>query len=438
MIDNSTTEWTKFAPVPRERAPGEKWHVFLSYRSVNRTWVLNLYDVLRGRGHTVFLDQCVLTGGDQLILELQMALEKSQTGVLIWTKASDSDWVRREYQVMERLAESKPGFTFVPIKLDESALPVFLASRIFLDFSTYPDGPNGGELLRLLHAINGQPLSAEAAHFAAAQDEEAMVVMARIRAAIKNNSPERLVELFEESGLAWETSAAPGCKAAEGLTRLGRNDLAIQLLEKLADRFPRAIRPKQLHALALARGGSFEAAQDILGQLYERGERDPETLGIYARTWMDRYYATQPRDIDYIKQSRDLYVAGFDLAQDDYYTGINAAAKSVLLGEAEDLDRAAELAERVKAIVGNEPQRGDDYWKIATMAEVNLIQKNYAEAARLYAAAVAEARWETGSQRSTWLQACRLMSKLQPTDQERARIRNVFKGHPDCSTLAVD
>jgi hypothetical protein len=56
--------------------------------------------------------------------------------------------------------------------------------------------------------------------------------------------------------------------------------------------FPMAIRPKQLHALALARRGEGDdlmKAQEILGSLYELGERDPETLGIYARAWMDRY-----------------------------------------------------------------------------------------------------------------------------------------------------
>jgi hypothetical protein len=34
---------------------GEEYHVFLSYRSVNRIWVLNLDDVLRQQGFEVFL-----------------------------------------------------------------------------------------------------------------------------------------------------------------------------------------------------------------------------------------------------------------------------------------------------------------------------------------------------------------------------------------------
>jgi hypothetical protein len=35
-------EWAKFVPKPRPLTGGDKHYVFLSYRSVNRAWVLNL------------------------------------------------------------------------------------------------------------------------------------------------------------------------------------------------------------------------------------------------------------------------------------------------------------------------------------------------------------------------------------------------------------
>ena len=433
---NLPAEWIKFAPKPRELTGGDQWNVFLSYRSINRAWVLNLYDVLRGLEHKVFLDQCVLKVGDPLIKGLQNALSTSQAGVLIWSSATrDSEWVEREFEVLEKQATEKKGFQFVPVKLDASKLPPFSERRIFLDFSSYPDGPNGGELLRLLHAVVGKPLSKEAAEFANEQDEAAMVAAARIGAAVKNKLPERLVQLFEADGLPWQTAAALGCRAAEGLTKLDRNDAAIAMLEKLEQRFPKAIRPKQLRALALARRGGdndLMSAQEILGELYERGERDPETLGIYARTWMDRY--AKSGEVNDLRQSRDLYVEAFEGARDDYYTGINAAAKSVFLGSDEDLKRADEYAQRVQQIVGDKAHPGD-YWMTATVGEAFLIQKKYEEAGRLYDAAVATARSEVGSHKSTWKQACRLMEKLQPTAEERARIRKPFAHLPDCDQL---
>lgn len=420
-------QWLRLAPKPRPLGPREKWHVFLSYRSVNRMWVINLYDVLHQQGFEVFLDQVVLAGGNELLKVLEDGLEQSQAGVLVWSSsAGESDWVRGEYHTLERQARSRTGFCFVPIRLDATTLPAFAEGRVFLDFSSYPDGPNGGELLRLLHAITGQPLSPEAAHFAVEQDALAKQQADEIGAAIRNKDPEVLLELLTTGGLAWETSSALACKASEGLIKLGRNEDAIPVLEGQERKFPRAIRPKQLHALALARRnqeGDLRRAQRILGALYEAGERDPETLGIYARTWMDRYSASgDPGDL---AQSRDLYAEAFEGAQDDYYTGINAASKSVLLGTPEDLARAGDYATRVQKVVGTEPKQGD-YWMTATVGEVFLLMKRYEDAARLYNAAVAMARSETASHQSTWTQARRLMEKLGPSTEERALIGSAF------------
>ncbi len=425
-------EWLKYAPPPRPLSPNDKWNVFLSYRSVNRSWALNLYDILRQQGQTVFIDQCVLTAGDPLIKRLQDALKTSQSGVLIWSKATaDSDWVEREYETLETLATTKPGFHFIPIALDGSKLPLFASNRIYLDFSSYPDGPNGGELLRLLFALVGQPLTREAAQFALEQDEAAQIAAVKIGSAVRNGRPDRLLEIAQQGGLPWDTSPALGCKAAEGLTRLGRNDDAIELLKTVRKRFPRAIRPKQLYALALARRGKdhdLDDAQDILGELYEQGERDPETLGIYGRTWMDRY--AKSGDISNLRQSRDLYADAFDRAPDDYYTGINAAAKSVLLGSPDDLRKAEEYAAKVQEIVKTEARAGD-YWMTATVAEVFLIRKNYADAGSIYEAAVRMAPKEIANHEATWKQACRLMQKLQPSAAERDSVRKAFTHLPD-------
>ena len=101
-------------------------------------------------------------------------------------------------------------------------------------------------------------------------------------------------------------------------------------------------------------------AQLVLGKLYAAGEIGPETLGIFARTWMDRYNETGERIA--LLKSRDLYRQAFEAFPTDYYTGINAASKSLLAGEKET---AAQIAERVQKIVGDKPVV-DDYWRTAT------------------------------------------------------------------------
>ena len=355
-------------------------------------------------------------------------MKRSQAGILVWSAAAaDSVWVEKEYSRLESKATTDPKFRFVPVKLDSTDLPEFADDRIFVDFSSYPDGPNGGELLRLIHGIVGKPLSAETAKFANEQNEIAIDMANDIDAAKRNGDAEEIIQLFEENSLPWKTTAALGCKAAENLTKLGKNKEAIQMLEKVEAQFPKAIRPKQLRALALARRGEegdLKEAQKILSKLYTKGERDPETLGIYARTWMDRF--AKSNDIGDLIQSRDLYAEGFEKAPDDYYTGINAASKSVFIGTDKDLKKAADYAASVEKLVGVKETPGD-YWKTATVAEVLLIQKKYKEAGDMYEKAVAMARSEKGNHESSFTQAKRLMEKLRPSDDERKMIAEVFK-----------
>lgn len=421
-------ELLQFAPKPRALQANEQWNVFLSYRSINRPWVLCLYDILNELGYKTFLDQYVLKPGDVLVTKLEDALQTSQAGVLIWSNAAkDSEWVKKEYVTFETIATNNKLFQFVPVKIETAPLPLFALNRIFIDFSAYPDGPNGGDLLRLLHAIAGIPLSGECVHFANDLDEQTEAAAAQVNAAIRNNRPQRLVQLVKEGGLPWKTTAALGCKTAEGLIKLKCYNEAVDVLEQLEKTFKKALRPKQLKALALARRGKdedLEKAQDILGELYERNHLDPETMGIYARTWMDRY--AKSGDINDLIQSRDLYAEAFEKAPDDYYTGINAASKSVLIGTDEDLKKAADYAARVEKITGTQEVPGD-YWKTATIGEIFLIQKKYSEAGDMYENAVAMARSEKGSHESTYKQAIRLIEKLKPNEAEQAAILKAFE-----------
>ncbi len=420
-------EWLQFAPTPRALAPGEAWHVFLSYRSINRPWALNLYDIFTELGFKVFLDQYVLKIGDVLVTRLNQALDSSQAGVLIWSSdAKDSAWVMEEYATLETKSKNNNRFFFVPVKVDSTQLPAFANNKIFVDFSNYPDGPNGGDLLRLLHGIVGQSLSPEAVQFASQQDEQAKLLIAQIKAAVKNKQPQRLLALFQEGALPLRSSPSLGCAIVEGLIKLKNNDEALQLADKIITQFPKSIRPKQLKGLALARRGKpgdLEHAQEVLGTLYLQNNLDPETMGIYARTWMDRYQ--QSNDLYDLRQSRDLYAEAFERSPDDYYTGINAAAKSIFIGTDEDVAKGMEYASRVEKLVGT-TATPDDYWKTATVAEVLLIQKKYAEAAAMYASAIGFARGERGSIESSRLQVKRLLEKLQPSQQESKSVLRVF------------
>jgi len=154
------------------------------------------------------------------------------------------------------------------------------------------------------------------------------------------------------------------------------------------------------------------------------GEIDPETLGILARTWMDRYNESGNRL--FLLKSRELYRQAFEAFPTDYYTGINAASKSLLAGEKET---AAQLAARVQDVIGEKPV-ANDYWKTATVAELQLLQAKYSEAAALYRAAVVTAPGDIASHEASRAQTMRNCSGAQATMSTRfyaARKRETFR-----------
>lgn len=404
---SAISEWLQFAPQPEPLPPGRRWHVFISYRSADRAWALRLYDALRERGYSVFLDQFVLAAAAPLASSLNEALAQSATAVMVWSDAyEESAWCRKEYGALEGREGSDPAFRFVVVKLDPTPLPPFAGTRVYVDFSEYRDGPGGSGLLQLLWGLHGKPIPPAAVQRAAVVDEERRKAGVAIRAAREVGDADALLAMSRQEGLCWQESPALVCQAIGALIDLDQPQAALPVIDDAIARFPAALRPRQLKGLALARAGDWRSAQRVLGELYMAGEIDAETLGIYARTWMDRYLASGERR--YLLKSRDLNRQAFEASPADTYAGIGAASKSALAGEPE---LARELAQRVAALVGSVPVPGD-YWRTATAAEAQLILGDYGAAAALYRAAVTGAPEEKGSLQSTRQQAVLLLDCL--------------------------
>jgi len=427
MVEN----WTDLAPPPPPLAHGRDWHVFVSYRSVNRPWVLALYDILNGLGYKTFVDQYVLTAAAPLAGSLGEALDASQSAILVWSAEYEgSEWCMGEFSTLEALQKAKKGFQYVIGRLDESDLPGLAKAKLWIDFSKQPEGPGGSGLLALLYGLQGQPLPPAAVKLAAKVDAQMRDGLLNVKACREIGDADELVALTATDDMGWTGSPMLLCAAAEGLIAMRRTPEALHVLERAEQMFPEAVRPKQLRGLALARSGETKKAQIVLGKLYAAGEIGPETLGILARTWMDRYVESGERT--FLLKSRDLYRQAFEAFPSDYYTGINAASKSLLAGEKET---AAQLAKRVQELVGNEPAAGD-YWKTATAAEVQLLQGNVEAAARLYQAAVLAAPLDHGSHESSRRQAELLLAALGAGDADMQKVLAAFPTAKDAGPRA--
>jgi len=409
--------WLDLAPKPGPLPAGKQWHVFLSYRSVNRPWVLALYDVLNVLGYKVFLDQYVLTAAAPLAIALGEALDASAGAVMIWSGLyEDSEWCKQEFGKLETMQNEKKGFRYVIARIDESEIMGLAATKLWIDFSKQREGPAGTGLLQLLYGLSGQPLPPTAVKLAADVDAQMRDGLLNVKATRDAGDADVLVALAETDDMAWRGSPMLMCAVAEGLIAMKKIPEATTVLDRVETAFPKALRPKQLRGLALARSQQSTKAQLILGRLYAVGEIDPETLGILARTWMDRYNESGNRL--FLLKSRDLYRQAFEAFPTDYYTGINAASKSLLAGEKET---AAQLAARVQDVIREKPV-ANDYWKTATAAELQLLQAKYSEAAALYRAAVVTAPGDIASHEASRAQAKLLLQALGASDEQRAQI----------------
>jgi hypothetical protein len=384
--------------------------------------VLALYDVLNVLGYKVFLDQYVLTAAAPLAIALGEALDASAGAVMIWSGLyEDSEWCKQEFGKLETMQNEKKGFRYVIARTDESEITGLAATKLWIDFSKQREGPAGTGLLQLLYGLSGQPLPPTAVKLAADVDAQMRDGLLKVKAARDAGDADALVALAEMDDMAWRGSPMLMCAVAEGLIAMKKIPEAVTVLDRVGTAFPKALRPKQLGGLALARSQQTTKAQLSLGMLYAAGEIDPETLGILARTWMDRYNESGNRL--FLLKSRDLYRQAFEAFPTDYYTGINAASKSLLAGEKET---AAQLAARVQDVVGEKPV-ANDYSKTATAAEVQLLQAKYPEAAALYRAAVVTAPSDVASHESSRAQAKLLLQALGASDEQRALVDGAFR-----------
>jgi class 3 adenylate cyclase/tetratricopeptide (TPR) repeat protein len=209
-------------------------------------------------------------------------------------------------------------------------------------------------------------------------------------------------------------------KAGTKMLECGQTFLGYDILTEGLAFSPGHIALLQQQALALARLGETGKAQDILQHLYNQGNMHPDTIGILARTYKDRWQKT--RDEQFLKLACDIYQRGFLIDEHNEYNGINAATLNLLLGEHE---HAQEIASRIIEICKKkrpkEKNSTQKYWLLAALGEAYLIVGNYQESVYYYKKAFLQATGMYGNQASTIRQA-RL-------------ILDYWQSHPECCPM---
>jgi class 3 adenylate cyclase len=165
--------------------------------------------------------------------------------------------------------------------------------------------------------------------------------------------------------------------------------------------WPKDMRLRQLQGLALARSGATERANAILEDLRQEAQAAEETLGMLGRTYKD-LAATAGSALqreEYLKRAAEIYGEAYQ-ATGGYWSGINAATLSLLIGEKE---RACEIANKVREQCLKEvaDPSGDSYWELAALGEAALICRDWHQAEEWYARAAEQGKDRFGDLNSS-------------------------------------
>lgn len=419
--DDYRRRWLEVAPKPPASLPHKKYDVFISYRSTDRDWALALYDALKASGWEPFLDQFRLVPGANLEESLQEALQASSSGVILWSsRTKDSVWCRKERQAMAKLAEKNPTFHFLFAKLDAEEIPLMDSNDLYEDFANSPEGPRGSGLVRLMFGMCGLPPYEGAVRLAQEVAASTVELLTRVKAAVKAGNADRLKEIGSSTDPGIYTTAIPLVETARGLISIGQPNEALDILARLDQEFPDSLAAKQLRGLALRRTKRYQEAVEVMSELTESGHQDAETLGILAAALDGRFQETGKAL--FLRRSRELYRTAFQADKTSYYTGINAAAKSLFLGEP---DEAARIAALVEPLVKG-ANDGKDFWAGCTLAEIFLLQRKLPDAETQYQKMIDCFGERGGDLESTKNQARRVCEALKLTQSEADKVLAPF------------
>ena len=109
-----------------------EFDLFISHATPDKEWVLTLAERLETLGLRVFVDSQQIAEGDNFVLRLSDALEKSRYMVLVLSSHTEGrPWIAQEYTSF--MAGHSPLGRLLPVKIDAVELPFILKSTQAMD-----------------------------------------------------------------------------------------------------------------------------------------------------------------------------------------------------------------------------------------------------------------------------------------------------------------
>lgn len=128
--------------------------IFISYSSKDRPWVDTFAKVLESHGWSVWWDRNIPTGGSFNAV-IRQELRASSCAIVVWSEQSvDSEWVQAEAD------EARKQEKYLPIRIDESAIPLGFTQRTFqslVNWDAHTDHPGFSQLLKDIERLVKSP-----------------------------------------------------------------------------------------------------------------------------------------------------------------------------------------------------------------------------------------------------------------------------------------
>ncbi|MEL6533972.1 MAG: TRAFs-binding domain-containing protein [Bacteroidota bacterium] len=160
-----------------------------------------------------------------------------------------------------------------------------------------------------------------------------------------------------------------------------------QQMVSFYDRMPKHITGlvpvREQYGFALNREGRQEDAIRVLEQVLTEHGPSPETYGILARVYKDRWSASADKSaisaIAALDQAIACYLKGFEADMRDYYPGINAL--NLLRQKDPDLPEIKKLTPVVTfALTRQIATKKPGYWEYATLLELEVLNEDFGAA----------------------------------------------------------
>lgn len=110
--------------------------IFVSHSHQDKVPVRRIVSRLEDAGHDVWIDSLKLRPGDNIQRKIQQGLESADLLIVVVSKNSfRSPWVQQEFSAIALQQISKRERRIIPVKIDASDVPSYLANRVYLDLS---------------------------------------------------------------------------------------------------------------------------------------------------------------------------------------------------------------------------------------------------------------------------------------------------------------